>query len=375
MASNDAVDRDPALDAAITDLAALMGAPKVGVFDAPSVQAAAGLKAWIAASPGLDDINLDDPAKFAALLQTVDKYAEDNAITQKTVGRGSKYSLTQAARAVGWLIRIDDDRGEGRPLEARRRDAAEGSEIEFRQLAAGTWQATHGLGDAYLLYLRRVLNDQESRGVILDRLGIDTHDDDAEGETSSRRRRRTVAILVLVAAVVAATALAIVLWPRDDNPDVPSSATLAERVRYDGKDPRGSDSTDSKCADPPPSQIVDGNQPAVAGPGGKVVGQIQLRTSPICPHVVWARVLWNGQESGLYTIPAGWTLHTILRRPDTGTESQTTDVSTGGEIQYGLSKMLTTIGGHCVLAEAYFTRGSERTSPAQTACVVVGSPA
>ena len=152
---------------------------------------------------------------------------------------------------------------------------------------------------------------------------------------------------------------------------MPSPATLAERAQYDGKDPRGLDGTDSKCADPPRSDAVDGNQPSVTGPGGNVVGQIQLRTSSACPHVVWARVLWNGQESGLYTIPSGWTLHTVVRRPDTNTMSEATDIATGSEIRYGLSKMLTTVGGQCVLAEAYFTRGSERTSSAQTACVVV----
>ena len=84
-------------------------------------------------------------------------------------------------------------------------------------------------------------------------------------------------------------------------------------------------------------------------------------------------MLWTRQESGLYTIPDGWTLHAIVRRPDTNTMSEATEVATGGEIQYGLSKMLTTIGGNCVFAEAYFTRESERTALAQTACVVVGA--
>jgi hypothetical protein len=148
---------------------------------------------------------------------------------------------------------------------------------------------------------------------------------------------------------------------------IPSDAAQVEK-RYDGHLANGHDGSESKCADPPPSQEVSATKPSVFGPDGSVVGIIELRTSPICP-VIWARVLWNGDIAGTYQIPAGWTLHVVVNRPDTRTRWDETEQPGETPIQYALSAMLTTVRG-CVYAEAYFTNETRQTKSAKTSCAV-----
>lgn len=366
--------RDPSMEAALIDLGDLMNGAKRGAFDPLCIGAATGLHAWISAALGTAEVDLDDPRVFIHLLQSVDAYAEDHPVTQKKVGKGSNYTATQAVGAIGWLIRIDDDRGTGRKLEERRKDAHVNAGIHPRQLEADRWQDWHHLGDAYLLYVRRVLEDPTSRTVILDRLQSDARRDSSVGETSSRWSRRTLGILALVAVVVVAAMITLgTVWAlrvADDDapPSVDSTTASALEQRYDGKDPRGLDGEESHCADPPASVPIPSSEPPVMGPDGRQVGSIQLRGSPACPTVVWARVLWNSDPAVMYQIPAGWTLHVVTHRPDTATSVDEEETASATPIPYGLSSMLTTARG-CVYVEAYFTQGPNTTGSVPTSCV------
>ncbi len=138
-----------------------------------------------------------------------------------------------------------------------------------------------------------------------------------------------------------------------------SSAIAIER-RYDGKDPTGKDGSESKCADPPASQPVSQVHPPVIGPGGTVVGHIELRTSSICP-VIWARVYWL---NGSYLMPSGWSLHILMHRR---VHPKTVGYISYDTSNYVYGNMLTTISG-CVYAEVYFAKGTKHTPPATTAC-------
>lgn len=144
------------------------------------------------------------------------------------------------------------------------------------------------------------------------------------------------------------------------------NAAQLER-RYDGKDPRGTAGVSSKCSDPPPSQLVASSNPPVFGVNGKIVGHMELRTSPICP-VIWARVIWNGGPDATYRIPSGWTLHIVAHRPETKTSHDSPDVPSENPIQYGLSSMLVSVRG-CVYVEVYFSKSDRRTAVARTSCV------
>ncbi|MFD4367764.1 hypothetical protein [Rhodococcus sp. NPDC058521] len=151
------------------------------------------------------------------------------------------------------------------------------------------------------------------------------------------------------------------------------SDAARHELQYDGKDPRGLDGADSRCADPPPSLEVKASRPPVLGPDGTVVGVVEVRTSASCPGVVWARVPWNNDRgeadpSAVYQIPAGWVLHVVTHRPGTATSVDTPEPSVAGPIPYGLSTMLTTARG-CVYVEAYFSNGDDRTVSALTPCV------
>jgi len=144
--------------------------------------------------------------------------------------------------------------------------------------------------------------------------------------------------------------------------------------RYDGKLPGGQDGgTESRCADGnlPPSLIVDrATTPPVMGPEGDQVGNVQLRKSQVCPTIVWARVLWQGDERGKYQIPPGWTLHVVMHRPDTKSKFDEPEASSASEIPYALSGMIASARG-CVYAEAYFTKGDTRTASVPTSCIQV----
>ena len=141
------------------------------------------------------------------------------------------------------------------------------------------------------------------------------------------------------------------------------SATSAAAIdqRYDGKDPAGKDGPRSKCADPPASQPITQVRPSVPGPGGQVVGYVDLRTSPICP-VIWARVYWL---KGSYRMPPGWSLHIVMHRP---VDHKTIEYVAYDTSTYVYGNMLATVRG-CVYAEVYFAKGSDRTHPAQTQCM------
>lgn len=176
-------------------------------------------------------------------------------------------------------------------------------------------------------------------------------------------------ILILCAAIAIA---ALVFFGHKDAGSGQSSAehqksAVQLEALYDGKDPRGINGTNSKCADPPPSQPVFSSQPTLFGPDGRPVGIVELRTSPTCP-VIWARVIWNGNPNATYKIPSGWTLHIIVDRPETKTSSDSPVASSPSPIQYGISNMLVTVRG-CVFAEVYFSNGHQRTYAPQTSCV------
>lgn len=139
-----------------------------------------------------------------------------------------------------------------------------------------------------------------------------------------------------------------------------ASAASIER-RYDGMDPQGKSAPGTTCSDlAHPSQPVDQIHPNVIGPDGRVVGHVELRTSPICP-VLWARVYWIG---GKYVLPTGWTLRVQMHRRVHPKMIETTPKDTSNYV-YG--NMLATISG-CAYAEVYFTNGSQRTPSAITPC-------
>ncbi|SMD14529.1 hypothetical protein [Kibdelosporangium aridum] len=183
-----------------------------------------------------------------------------------------------------------------------------------------------------------------------------------------RRRIRSIRDAVGVVIVVGATIATISFMSNPDTPGSNQPAAAELEARYDGKDPRGFDGANSRCAEPPPSQLVQASSPLVMGPEGRPVGNIQLRTSPICP-VIWGRVLWNGNETDLYQIPAGWTLHVVGHRPDTKSRFDFPEPSSPTPIQYGLGPMVVTLRG-CVYVEAYFSNGDQQTSPSKTSCVM-----
>ncbi|MEV1116151.1 hypothetical protein AB0I91_13850 [Actinosynnema sp. NPDC049800] len=186
------------------------------------------------------------------------------------------------------------------------------------------------------------------------------------------RTKRSMRKLILWAAAGAVavifTSLIAYMASRPDEPTLDESRATELESRYDGKDPRGHSGADSKCADPPPSQEVSASKPPVVDPEGKQVGHVELRASPICP-VVWARVLWGGDASATYQIPAGWTLHIVSHRPETKTRVDFPEPSNPSPVPYGLGAMLATARG-CVYVEVYFSNGDQSTASAKTSCVV-----
>ncbi|MFD6073749.1 hypothetical protein, partial [Amycolatopsis lurida] len=188
----------------------------------------------------------------------------------------------------------------------------------------------------------------------------------AEPAALSRRRRGWRLGASLAAAVAILAVASYFAFFAETEPTAPTP-DLALMAHYDGKDPRGIPPGNVKCAAPPPSEPVHGApMPGVFGPEGIEVGVVQLRRSPICP-VIWARVLWNGQEDYPYKIPDGWTLHVIIHRPATLTKDDATEPSRPTPIPHALSMMLTTQPG-CVYVEVYFEKGGVKTTPAYTSC-------
>ena len=189
--------------------------------------------------------------------------------------------------------------------------------------------------------------------------------------TASRRIKPWhIAASIITTAGLAGVAI---LWFSNFNGEStdPNRSDAAQlEARYDGKDPRGLDGSESRCADPPPSQAVPASTPPVFGSDSQQVGSIELRTSPICP-VIWARVLWNSDPNTKYQIPAGWTLHVVAHRPETRTTVELTEPSSSGPVPYGLGPMLTTARG-CVYVEAYFTHDQQKTHAVPTSCVTAG---
>jgi hypothetical protein len=199
------------------------------------------------------------------------------------------------------------------------------------------------------------------------------------GQTRSRMRssRRRLVLTMATAATLALLGVAggVVLAARD--PWNGMTAAELER-RYDGKLPWGDDD-DSRCADLPNrpetgSRPIDpSNDPPVMGPEGSQVGTVQLRYSTVCPTAVWARILWHGDGSETYSIPVGWTVHSVMHRPSTNSRIEELDHWKSSEVPYIVSRMIASAGG-CVWAEVYFTQDNEpdrKTAIARTACVQV----
>lgn len=204
---------------------------------------------------------------------------------------------------------------------------------------------------------------------------IEAEEPSGSGRQVRNRHRILTAVLAAVLSLVAASGLVVALTHGNPARDPWNGLTAAElERRYDGKLPWGDDDS-SRCSDQPDigrSETVNPkNTPPVMVPDGHVVGMIQLRKSPICPTVVWARVLWDGDEQKKYQIPAGWTMHTVMHRPDTNTVRDEQDHSSASEAPYIVSRMLTSARG-CVYAETYFTKDDQpdvKTATARTACV------
>lgn len=127
----------------------------------------------------------------------------------------------------------------------------------------------------------------------------------------------------------------------------------------------------SPCADAPQSQPAYPPGPEVIGPGGTVVGTIQLRTWHSC-EVVWPRIVWDHgpdlDTDATYQIPSGWTLHVLTVRPATGSTFDYPEPASGAPVPYALGKMAST-ARDCVYVEVYFTDGVEPTPSARTDCI------
>jgi hypothetical protein len=185
-------------------------------------------------------------------------------------------------------------------------------------------------------------------------------------DSDAIKAARTGGRYAIVAAVLAAIVTAIFtngfgLFRPSSHNIVPSTSATAIERRYDGMDPTGKDNPRSKCADPPASRPISQIHPAVVGPGGEIVGHVELRTSPMCP-VIWARVDWL---NGSYRMPAGWSLHILMHRRN---NPKTTEYISSDTSGYVYGNMLATVSG-CVYAEVYFAKGSSRTHPSVTPCI------
>jgi hypothetical protein len=184
-------------------------------------------------------------------------------------------------------------------------------------------------------------------------------DRDSDTVKAARIGGRYAIAASVIGAVIAAVLAAVLtngfgLSGSHRSPPSLHSRSAIER-KYDGKDPKV-----SGCADPPPSQPVSRTNWPLIGPGGAVVGHVELRTSPVCP-VIWARVYWL---HGRYTLPAGWSLHVVMHRSvDPANAPFVTDVT----FAYVYGNMLA--AGHgCVFAQVFFADGSRQTQPAVTGC-------
>lgn len=196
---------------------------------------------------------------------------------------------------------------------------------------------------------------------------------------SDTQKRKGRGRLILTGAAAAAVVLVVVavavVLTRDNGAHAARNGMSAAQLeqRYDGKLPQGQDGQESHCADPPRSEPVAGDStPPVMGPDGTEVARVHLRKSPICPTVVWARVVWYDDEQRRFTIPPGWTLHVVMTRPDTQSRIDETEPKNGSTIHYAYSRMLTSAGG-CVYAQVYFTKGDSQPpiEVVTTSCVQV----
>lgn len=318
------------------------------------------------------DIDTSDPAVLLALLVEIDAYARRHPDKGSATPGGS---ITNQVRAISIMIRLRIDNPVA--IEARRDRVKQELGIGQREL-----YKSRRLGDfqeAYVRYIVRVLSDSASQRQIVDRLKFTTQDQAAQQNRLtpgalpvSRRRptRRTITLVAAVAFIVIVVVATLLVQRRDatDSHTNRSDASELER-RYDGKNPRGDDGDESKCADPPPSQTVIASEPPVLAPTGDEVGRLQLRSSPTCPTVLWARLLWNHDENATYVIPAGWTVHLKTHRPDTDTvRDDDAEPSQPTPVPYLFSTMLSSARG-CVYVQAYFTRGDQTSTQAATSCV------
>jgi hypothetical protein len=193
-------------------------------------------------------------------------------------------------------------------------------------------------------------------------------------DSLTRAGRRRLILAGVVAAILVLLVIAgVAVLTRHYQPARTWNGMTAAELerRYDGKLPGGQDGTESHCSDGdlPPSLVVDrATAPPVMGSEGGPVGNVQLRKSQVCPTVVWARVLWKGDERERYQIPPGWTLHVVMHRPETKSSFDETEPSTASQIPYALSSMIASARG-CVYAEAYFTNGDLATASVSTSCV------
>lgn len=188
-----------------------------------------------------------------------------------------------------------------------------------------------------------------------------------EQHNSRRTKRRYLYMAALVGCLIAVLGVSLYLVPWPGQRAKGSTISYASTIehRYDGKDPRGKDGPGTRCADPPPSQPVNQVHPPVIGPNGKVVGWIELRTSPIC-QVIWAKVHWNtkNHKQDSYTMPPGWALHIQMIRRVDPKMIQTVAYDTSAYV-YG--NMLATVSG-CVYAKVFFANGAKQTPAATTPC-------
>jgi hypothetical protein len=190
---------------------------------------------------------------------------------------------------------------------------------------------------------------------------VTTAPDNEDHGTGRPGRKRTYLMALITCLIVGlGISLFVSLQPGQHAKGETTSYAITIEHRYDGMDPRGKDGPGTRCANPPKSQAVNQVHPPIIGPDGKVVGWVELHTSPVC-QVIWAVAYWYHKS---YRMPAGWALHIQMIRRVHPNTIQYVAYDTSDHV-YG--NMLATVSG-CVYAKVFFARGSQRTPAAMTPC-------
>ncbi|UOT06761.1 hypothetical protein MPY17_13895 [Rhodococcus opacus] len=384
------------IERATQELTQLFDKAKHGVFNLEVLGGLTFLRSVVTEPlSGESSIDISDAVGMQDILREIDHHAR--RYPSATVSGDDKFSVTDKVQAVGLLIRVDDRLGK-RALGERRKAASRVVGIGPRELY---WDSRGHLRDfllAYVVYLRDVLANPETRRQIVTEVADVQRLRSGDGQDGSmlpgdgvqpqgndqpsvprllasprgyrwRLRLLVSGVVAFVLTVVGVAGLGINRYVLDTSSADEVDVSVLQ-ARYDGKDPRGLDGAESRCADPPPSQLVVGaSEPPLVGPDGSVVGRIQLRSSVACPTVIWARVVWADDPNSVFQVPVGWTVHVIAHRAATSTAVDEPERGGAGPVPYLLSKMLVATKEACVYVEAYFESSEVRMPSAQSSCV------